>query len=134
MQAKRWISGLVACAMLTTMMPIQAMAAEISSEPAEPATWQREYDADALYELVQDELGDSKSIDLAKMIALPALANNESDDGQMGQLTAVSFDDDTIDLASLESGTSYTLTFADDEPSTEEGTLPEEPETQSTGG
>ena len=115
MQAKRWISGLIACAMLATMMPVQAMAAGISSEPAEPATWQREYDADALYELVQDELGDRTSVGLDELVKMTALASNESDDGRMGQLTAVSFDDDTVDLTSLESETSYTLTFADDE-------------------
>ena len=129
MQAKRWISGLVACAMLATMLPVQAFATDIDSEPASPATWERSYNADELYALVKDDLDSSASIDLAAMAELDTIARNTSDDGRLGQLTQVRFDDDTVILSTLNGETSYTLTFADDEPSTEEGTLPQDPET-----
>lgn len=108
MHIKRLISGVVACAMIITAMPAQAFA---SYDDSTSTTWTKELSADALYELVQDQLNEDSSISLEQVTEV--LATDTNSEGTEGQLTTVAFDDQKIVLAELEDSTSYTLTFAD---------------------
>ena len=122
MQAKRWLSGLVACAMLVTMLPTQVFALE--SDAAD--TWSKTLNAEELYALIQDKLDENGSIGLADLA--DSEAGTDTNDGVQGTLTAVAFDSgDKIELSALADGdTSYTLTFTDDDTSEPDSGLPAE--------
>ncbi len=122
MQAKRWLSGLVACAMLVTMLPTQVFALE--SDAAD--TWSKTLNAEELYALIQDKLDENGSIGLADLA--DSEAGTDTNDGVQGTLTAVAFDSgDKIELSALADGdTSYTLTFTDDDTSEPDSSLPAE--------
>ena len=122
MQAKRWLSGLVACAMLVTMLPTQVFALE--SDAAD--TWSKTLNAEELYALIQDKLDENGSIGLADLA--DSEAGTDTNDGVHGTLTAVAFDSgDKIELSALADGdTSYTLTFTDDDTSEPDSGLPAE--------
>ena len=122
MQAKRWLSGLVACAMLVTMLPTQVFALE--SDAAD--TWSKTLNAEELYALIQDKLDENGSIGLADLA--DSEAGTDTNDGVQGTLTAVAFDNgDKIELSALADGdTSYTLTFTGDDTSEPDSGLPAE--------
>ena len=122
MQAKRWLSGLVACAMLVPMLPTQVFALE--SDAAD--TWSKTLNAEELYALIQDKLDENGSIGLADLA--DSEAGTDTNDGVQGTLTAVAFDSgDKIELSALADGdTSYTLTFTDDDTSEPDSGLPAE--------
>ncbi len=111
MRLKRLISSFVMCAMLVTLMPMQAFAVD---DAGEATTWTKELSVDELYHAVQDQLDENNAIALEDLTAIEAIASDVRDD-VTGQLTAIAFDDQQVVLAELDDTTSYTLTFAEED-------------------